>query len=322
MPPSADRPPLLLVLAHGVGARELDRARAAAGLGEMPPVPVQLPARPVAALLGELGATDELTGLGVAVDRSCLVLRPAGRDDATAAAELARRATGPADVTLFEARDVLAQARTGGATAAAAAAARLGDLLVELARVLRRGDAPETWIVGLGAAVAVRTTFDLASAWSERVVPVLGDRTALRVSDRAAFVATANYRAREILVHRLAEPPFAAHGAVAPGEHGELRFEAGPSVAFGRAPIAARGPLPHEAGGFVQAPLGDLARRSALAFADVMVRFWSRAALLHADLGDGADIDTGRVGSDVRVADAAPTAAVDERPVAGPLLSI
>lgn len=276
--------PLLLVLAHGVGPAEL------AALGPLvagpDPLPVALPDQPIAAVLGDFAATRELTDLGVAVDRSCLVLRPAGRSDATAAETLARRPTGPADVTLFEATDVLAQAMAGGRAAATAAATRLGDLLQRLAAILRHGELPELWFVGLGAPITTATTFDMAAAWRRHVLPPLGDELTLRVGPASATVRGANQRALDRAAELLRQAPFAAHGELAPCATGTLRVVARTGVAFGARRLAARPPLPHEAEGVVLAPLGDLARREGRTLADVLARFWLRAATLHGDRTD------------------------------------
>ena len=285
MPAPAAARPLLLVLAHGVGPAEL------AALGPMAagvePLPAALPDRPIAAVLGEFDATRELTDLGVAVDRSAVVLRPAGRSDATAAEVLAGRPAGPADVTLFEARDVLAAAMVGGRAAAAAAATWLGDLLQRLATILRRGDPPELWFVGLGAPIATATTFDLAAAWRRHVLPPLGDDLTLRVGPASAIVRGANQRALDRAAGLLQQTPFARHVTLTPCATGTLHLEARRGVAFGAERLAARPPLPHEVEGVVWAPLGDLARRKGLTFADVLARFWLRAATLHGEVDEG-----------------------------------
>ncbi|MBL9077170.1 MAG: hypothetical protein JNL08_06695 [Planctomycetes bacterium] len=308
--------PLLCVLAHGIGPRELAavQAGAATAFGVQPSAALALPAQPVAALLGDLDAVRYLEDLGVAVDRSCLVLRPAGRTDPTAAGVLARRATGPADVTLFEATDVLAQAAVGGPVAAHAAAVRLGELLARLAAILRRGDAPELWCVGLGAPVAVATTFDVAAAWRRRALPPVGDDLALRVTPGLTTVTAANQRALDLAAHWLQAPPFAAHGTVAADRAGSLQFAARSGVAFGRARFTARAPLPAEAHGVVWAPLGDLARRRDLAFADVIARFWLRAAALHADLDDALALEPTAAAANVEAVPPATAASPDLSP--------
>jgi hypothetical protein len=280
---------LLLVLADGIGERELLQVRTGATWsGTMPTAPLRLPGDPVAAVLGGLGAAHELHDLGVAVDRSSLVLRPAGRTDATAIAGVARRTTGPADVTVFAARDALPQAMVGGPVAVAAAAQQLGALLDHLGTVLRRGDAPEVWFVGLGSPVAVHRTFDLAAAWRGHVLPPLAHELTLHHTPGSATVHADNQRALDLAANTLRRAPFARHGRVQAVANGQLHFTAAPHVAFGPRPLAARAPLPHEANGIACAPLGDLVRKADLHLADVMARFWLRAATLHVEPTDDA----------------------------------
>jgi len=282
-------PRLLLVLAHGVGERELAPLRAgAAWSGTMPTAPLQLPEHPVAAVLDDFDAARQLHDLGVAVDRSSLVLRPAGRTDATAILGAAQRATGPADVTLFEARDVLQQAMVGGPVALAAAAQQLGALLDTLGAVLRRVDAPEVWLIGLGSPVGVRTTFDLAAAWREHVLPPLANELTLHHMPGSATVRADNQRALDLAANTLRRAPFAQNGRVQAIANGQLHFTAAPHVAFAARPLAARAPLPHEANGIACAPLGDLVRMPDLDLAQLMARFWTRAAALHVELTDDA----------------------------------
>jgi len=282
---AADRP-LLLVLAHGIGARELDHVRGdSAWGGTLPTAPLRLPEQPLQVAL-DGGAAAELRDLGIAVDRSSVVLRPAGRSDATAVETIARRATGPAEVTLFAANDVLAQAAVGGAVAAAAAAERLGALLDHLGVLLRRGDAPEVWFVGLGSPVTVSTTFDLAAAWRHHVLAPLAHDLTLHGGPGAATVRADNQRALDLAVDRLRRAPFARHGRARQIGNGQLQFAAAPGVAFGPRRIAARAPLPHEANGIACAPLGDLARAPDLDLAQLMARFWLRAAARHVEVDD------------------------------------
>ncbi len=278
--------PLLLVLAHGIGEPELTQLRnAGSWSGTLPKAPVRLPDAPVTSVL-QAGAAAELRDLGVAVDLSPLLLRPAGRTDATAAELLARRATGPADVTVFEATDVLLQAMAGGPVAAAAATQQLAALLDRLVALLRRGDAPEIWCTGLGSPVAVRTTFDLAAAWHRHVLPPLTNDLRLHGTPAAATVHGDNQRALDIAADLLRRAPFAPHGRVRTLGNGQLQFTAAPGVAFGARPLAARAALPHEANGIACAPLGDLVRTPELDLAQLMARFWLRAAALHVDLAE------------------------------------
>jgi hypothetical protein len=277
--------PLLLVLAHGIGATELARLRGSGFGGAMPAAAVRLPDLPVQEVL-TAGAAHELQDLGVAVDRCCLTLRPAARTDATAVEMLAQRATGPAEVTLFEARDILAQAMLGGPVAAAAAAEQFAALVERLGAVLRRGDAPELWFVGLGSPVAVHTTFDLAAAWQQHVLPPLADDLTLRTTPGEATVRADNQRALDLAAHALQRAPFASRGRVRSIGNSQLQFVADPGIAFAPHRLAARAPLPHEANGVACAPLGDLARAPELDLAQVLARFWMRAAALHADVAD------------------------------------
>lgn len=280
-------PRLLLVLAHGIGPRELPRLHGdTAGLRSLPTAPLRLPDHPVGLVLGALDAVRELEDLGIGVDRSAVVLRPRGRTDATALACLTRRVTGPAEVTVLEAQDVLAQAIAGGPTAARAAEQQLSAQLERLTAHLRRGDPPEVWFVGLGAPVAVQVTFDFLTAWRRRVLVPLAHDLVLAGDAGTVTVRADNQRALELATAALHEPPFARHGHVRPLGNGRLQFTAAPSVAFARRRVTARAPLPHEANGVACAPLGDLLRVPDLDLAQLMARFWLRAAAQHGDVGE------------------------------------
>ena len=233
--------PLLLVLAHGVGERELATVRDAAGWRtDLGHASLALPGNPVRDCLHELDATADLRNLGIDVDRSSLLLRPAGRTDETAMQALAGRALGPAPVTLFEATSVLAQAIAGGTHAALVAAAELGTMLTRLGTRVRRGDLPEVWLIGLGSAAAVHTTFDLDAAWQQHVLAPLADDLALRLLPGLATILGDNQRALDLAAHTLGNAPFARHGHLLPRRPGRLRFAAGAGIAFGKRRTCAR----------------------------------------------------------------------------------
>ncbi len=276
---------LLLVLAHGVGDHELAALRATLGAAALAPTAaMRVPDHPVDALLRSLDATASLRDLGVGVDRSSLVLRPRGRDDATAAEVIGRRATGPAAVTLFASTDVLARAMLGGATAARDAARDLGTLFARLCERLRRGDPTETWFVGLGSPEPVHTTFDVEAAWRARIVAQLADETSLRVTDGVAFVAATNRRAMELAIARMHRAPFAACGTPVETGPAQFVFRARPGIAFGRERLAARAPHAADAKAVFAAPCGDSVRARGLSFDELVARFWMRAASLRADI--------------------------------------
>jgi len=271
--------PLLLVVAHGVGEPEL-ASLDAASLDLPAPAPLPLPPDPVAVLRHAGDATESLHDLGVAVDRTALLLRPAGRTDATVVARLGERATGPAPVTLLEFAGVLEAAAIGGAAAARRATTQLQDLLVTCRERLRRGDAPETWLVGLGSPTPVGTTFDFLRTWRERAVARLENELSVRVRAGVVTIDAANCRALDLAAAHLARPPFAALGTPILAGPGRLRFHANHGVAFGERRLAARAPNHRATTGIVAAP----ASRSRVAgddpFATLLARFWLRAAEL------------------------------------------
>ncbi len=137
------------------------------------------------------------------------------------------------------------------------------------------------WFVGLGSPVAVRTTFDFVTAWRRRVLAPLSHDLTPIVSAGMVIVRADNQRALDLATAALHEPPFARHGRLRQIGNGRLQFTAAPGVAFAPHPVAARAPLPHEANGIACAPLGDLARAPDLDLAQLMARFWLRAAALH-----------------------------------------
>lgn len=271
---------MLLVVAHGVGARELDGMDPAAHrLG--PVTTITLPPDPIGELLHGGDATNELHDLGVAVDRSALVLRPAGRTDATVVARLGERATGPAPVTLLEWFDVLEAAAIGGAAATTAAMARARDLLTTSHERLRRGDAPETWFVGLGSAMPVHTTFDFGRAWNERIVPPLARELHVRVRPDVVTIHGDNRRSLDLAADWLDRSPFARIGTLAAAGPSRLRFFANDGIAFGDRRMAARTTNARSTVGVVAAPASRSALHGSDAFGTLLARFWMRAAELH-----------------------------------------
>lgn len=304
--------PLLLVLAHGVGEAELVAMRATADACNLAaPAAIALPPHPIQVLLQDHDAARELHDLGVAVDRQSLVVRPSGRTDASAIERIARRATGPAPVTLFEATSVLQQAVAGGPTAALDAARQLGSQLVHLARVLRRGDLPEVWFVGLGAAAPVRTTFDLAAAWQAHVLPPRAHDLMLHVRPGVATITGSNQRALDLVAAQLRGAPFADFGKVeATSTTGQLALRAHAGVAFGRHGMAARAAHPDEARGVFAAPIGATMQQRGIGFAELLARFWMRAAALHVPVQvDGDTTPAAYQPPPIRATDADPVAA-------------
>lgn len=290
------RRPLLLVLAHGIGEDEFDAVRAALTDEPLaPPAPIGLPGHPVSAVLHRLDATAELRELGVTVDRRALVLRPSGRTDATAVEALASRPMGPAAVTLFESVDVLAQAAIGGRPAARRQAAQFGAAIARLRDLLRRGDRPETWLVGLGSPHAVHTTFDFARAWHERIVPPLAREVRVDVFAGSAMVTATNVRALEFVAAVLQRSPFAAHTTAVPADGCRLCCRARDGVAFGRQRVAARAPAAHEANAVFAAPVGDSVRARGIPFDELIGRFWMRAATLHGEVAAPAAVPSADV---------------------------
>lgn len=273
------------MFAHGVGASELSRLQEAVGtLAGTAATPLAGTAELTTGLgagLGHLDATEHLRDLGVEVDRSALTLRPSHRSDPTAIERLARRATGPAPVTLFAANDVLALAETDGARGLQVAMAQLACNLERLTAVLRRGELPETWLVGLGSPVAVRTTFDFASAWRQRIVPPLARDLALHLATGHARIVADNMQALVVLARELQKPPFAAHGRLVRAATGTLRFVAHPGIAFAAQRLHARAPRPDEAAPVAALPLAHHSE-PALDLGGVLARFWMRAVALHA----------------------------------------
>lgn len=274
--------PLLCVFAHGVGAAELARLQAdLPALAAAPATPLAGAIDLAADGLGPLDATDRLRDAGVAVDRSAVVLRPAHRSDRTAIDLLAQRPTGPAPVTLFAAGDLPLLAAREGVRGLRVGLAQLGDDLRRLGLVLRRGEAPELWLIGLGSLVPVRASFDFAAAFGRHLPPPLGRDLQLHVAAGAARVVAANRRALVLAARALARPPFAAHVAVGAGAAGTLRCLARPGVAFGRRPVVARTARSDEAAPVAALPVPHHASEP-LDVAGVMARFWLRAAALHA----------------------------------------
>ncbi|MEO6597100.1 MAG: hypothetical protein ABIP94_20335 [Planctomycetota bacterium] len=273
--------PLLLLLAHGVGARELPPLQGSARLGQIE-VPVSMPPSPAHTLLRAFDATAALRNMGIEVDRSCLTLRPRGRTDETAIEILTRRATGPARVTVFEATGVLTQAIVGGANAALAAAARLALQLERLATNLRAFDLPEVWFVGLGSACAVHTSFDFDAAWRPRVTAPLANELTLRCTPGVATIFGKNQRALDIATHLLAQTPFTRHGRLLPSASGRLRFAALGGVAFTDRRVLARAPREDEARALAVLPRAPRTTENELDLAGLLARFWMRAVELHA----------------------------------------
>lgn len=282
MPPPR---PLLFVFAHGIGAHEFDAIGGAQDDDALaPPAAIELPEHPVATVLRRLDAAAELRDLGITVDRRSLVLRPQGRSDASAIEALAHRVKGPAAVTLFESFDVLAHAAIGGLPAARRQAAQLAAAVARLRDLLRRGDRPETWFVGLGSPHAVHTTFDFARAWHERIVPPLADEVRLGLSAGSATITAANVRSLDLVAALLRRSPFAAHATAAAAGGCRLHCRARQGVAFGRHRVAARAPEAHEANAVFAAPVGDSVRNRGIPFDELIGRFWMRAATQHGDV--------------------------------------
>lgn len=284
MPPEQkDRetpPNLLFVLAHGVGRASFTALRAAIGCRPHE-LPLAAPAGredAIGLLAGAADATPQLRDLGVEVDRSSVVLRPAASCDAAVVSALAARARAPAPVTVLELRSVLDTAVTAGEGAARRAVAELAELVAAAADALTRAGGPtETWLVGLGEPVPVARTFDFAGAWRRSAAAPLGRELSVAVGLDRAHLRAATASARDLAVDVLRRPPFRGAGVVADGWDGP-RFLAEPGVAFGSRRVLARPPHPHEAAPVALLPRAPRAADAELDLRGLIARFWMRAA--------------------------------------------
>lgn len=265
------------MFAHGVGERELAATRPFFGQDLPRSVAIALPERPVRLLLDDFDATDELRNLGVTVDRSALLLRPARRTDATAADRVGAGPMGPASATLFESTDVLGAARIGGERAALAASTQLGCLVARLAERLRRGDLPEIWLLGSGSPEPVHTTVDPGPLLDRHLPPPLAGELTVRTAAGSVVIAAANTAALLHAARTLAAPPFSGWGTVRIDDN-EARLSAHRGYAFGRRRLAARMPHAKDAVGVVAAPLGSTTPATGIPFEQLIARFWMRAA--------------------------------------------
>ncbi len=270
--------PLLLLLAHGLHARDLGGLRAAEPASATPLELTDLPRDPEDFVLGAGDASGPLWDLGIAVDRSGLALRPRGRSDQIVLENLRRRPTGPAPVTLLSstaARDV---ALGGGDRNRAVAEL---DAFLQTARgILRAGDPPEVWLVACGAVEAALVTFDFAGDWERHFAWPWRQELRATVRAEQVTVRATSQRALEHAAAVLQRPPFRGHGALTLPAPGELQFTACTGVAFGRRRLTAR----TSTGGRAAALIPDTGEHvpPTLPFTDWLARFWLRALALHA----------------------------------------
>lgn len=272
-------PSLLLALVHGVEAGDLANAAGLSANGCVLPLPAT-PAHGGTAL-----RHHELTSIlrrhGLVLDRRSLVLRPRGRPDATAVAQLTARPTGPAPVTLLEFDAPLQTALHHGAASPTTrkAVAATGVLLRRAADLLRRGEDTEVWILASGRARSVARTVDLHSALCAALAPGLHREFRCSMRPEVARIATTSQRVRDLIEARLGAEPFPKLGHVhrAAGPNEPLRFAAAPGIAFGTAPLFARPAAPGS--GAWSARLPHPPRSSLpLDLAHVVARFWLAAA--------------------------------------------
>ena len=270
--------PLVLVLAHGLRARDLAGLSCIESAAATPLAVTEVPDDPEQFLAGEGDASATLFDLGVAVDRSSLTLRPRGRTDAMVLETLRHRPTGPAPVTLLSTRAALDQALGGGDLRHAVAEV---DAFVQQARtILRAGDLPEVWLCACDAAQTARVTFDFAGHY-ERAFGWPW-RQSLHASVRAerAVVRADDQRALEHAAAVLGRAPFRSHGELSQPAPGTLHFTARGGVAFGRRRLAARRGTSSRATALL--PTTGEPLPQTLTFAEWLTRFWLRAQALHA----------------------------------------
>lgn len=238
-------------------------------------------------LAGAADATPLLRELGVAVDRSSLVLRSTASCDDQAIATLSRRPTGPAHATILELRSVVETGVAAGLDAVPAALSLLAQRIARTALRVRSGEPTEVWVLGLGDLQPVATTFDFEPAWRHsRAGPIAGELEVLIGLGCVTLRAT-NQRARDIACGVLTGWPFRQYGSVTEEFDQRLRFVAAPSVAFGRRRVAARPPNREEAGLQALLPRAPRAAEIAPDLRAMIARFWMRAAA-HASLGHAA----------------------------------
>jgi len=276
-------PALLLVVAHGVGANALRVLRAHDGL---PRCAVSLGRSSEGAttlLRGCADAVPLLRELGVATDRSSLVLRSTTACDDSAIAALSRRPTGPANATILELRSVVQAGLTAGLDAVPAALSQLAERIAAAARRVRSGEPTEVWLLGLGDLQPVTATFDFERAWQDSKAAPIARELESQVGLGCVTIRASNERARDIARDVLTREPFRQFGSVTTTFDLQLRFLAAANVAFGRERVAARPPDREEAELQALLPRQPRASEIALDLRTMIARFWMRAAA-HADL--------------------------------------
>jgi len=279
---ASPRPPLLLAFAEGVGPDALTALRLHGEPAGSVVVPLaDVPANPIACLLGPFDAVVELRDLGVAVDRSSVLFRAANMPDAAVIAALSGRVTGPADVTVLAFSSVLDAARAGGNAAVPRARIELGALLEAAGDRLRSGERPELWLVGLGDPQPVHTTFDVERHFVARVPAPLSQQLQLLVGEAAATVIGENQRALDLARELLGKPPFRGCGTTVLPRPGALQFVASAGFAFGSTRVAGRAAHRNEATAAVLLPAAARTAARSIDFRGLLARFWMRAATLH-----------------------------------------
>ncbi|MCA8973217.1 MAG: hypothetical protein KDC98_00775 [Planctomycetes bacterium] len=281
---------MLLAIVHGVGPCTIAALRVAAGLPEAAAA-IPMPAGDTdwQHFFGDDGdATPWLRDVGVAVDRSNLVLRPAHWSDADAIAGIDRRPTGPAQVTILELRAVLESCRRSGPAALPAAIGHAADRLRHIADRLRAGDPCEIWLLGLGELEPVSRSFDFDREWRRGLPPPLGDELSTIIAPAVVTIGTTSLEATERARATLASPPFRGKGTGVVMNPFRLEFRASHGLAFGarRQPMRAA----HREEATTVAVLPRPTREPALPLdlRGFVARFWLRAS------GHGLDLDVPR----------------------------
>lgn len=283
---SASPRPLLLLIAHGLRAQDLAGLTAAEPAAATPLQLTGVPTEPERVIAGAADASAALWDLGIAVDRSPVCLRPAGRSDTSALENLRRRPTGPAPVTLLTstfAHDLgLAEGRTRDY-----AIAEVDAHLQTAKQILRSGDQPEVWLLACGAWEPVLVTFDFAGAWQRRFAwPWRRSLRASVAAERATIVAN-DQQALQCAAAVLQRSPFREHGTLTMPRAGTLTFTARAGVGFGRRRVFARPSTSTCAAALTPnsgEPLPD-----ELPFEEWLARFWLRAQSLHSRSAVTAD---------------------------------
>lgn len=264
-------PPLLLVLVENLGSEDLAGLAPTEAAGTTPTQLTRLPRDPIGYLMGEGDAVQALRDGGIAVDRSSIALESRTASPQKVLARMRARATGTAPVTMLATRLAAGDRR--------AARAELDALLAEVGAAVRRGDRPETWLVGLGGEQPVRKTFDFASHWRNACRWPLSGEVRVTVTATRAIVRAADARSFAMVRELLRRAPFADHGTIAPARGAELAFAAHDGVAFGAHTQWSRRATASPAVALWPRAAGPCPAECA--FADWLAAFWLRAFAVH-----------------------------------------